>query len=137
MRPLPFPRWLLGQILGWSAGVLEDAVAELDRVSLVGLDEAGDPFAHRLLMGFVKHRGIGDAVFKAVVEAVEQETRRTQDEQDTASYNELEAIMPHAETMLASGRIGDDVFVRIATNLRHHSQCVGQYVLARHSERML
>jgi len=78
---------------------------------------------------------VQETVFRVVAEAVERETARTQDDHDTASHVELEAVIPHAESVLRNAQIGDNTFISIASNLRWHHQKRGRYSAGSVSER--
>src|SRR5437763_10961617 len=105
LAPAPVPLRLLRTSLAWEEGDritdrLSEAVAELWRLSLIERDSDHQPSAHRLILGFVRHFS-REAPYEAeTIGAVEKEMQRVRDDNDTASYRELEAIVPHAEALL-------------------------------------
>jgi tetratricopeptide (TPR) repeat protein len=136
LAPVPVPLRLLRAALAWSASEpitdrLGEAIAALWRLSLVERDEGHQPSAHRLILGFVRHLPDGDARWAEAVEAVGKEMNRVRDDSDTAVYQELEAVVPHAEAVLARTDLPDAREIEIAGNLGKYHWFLGSYRTAR------
>jgi tetratricopeptide (TPR) repeat protein len=135
LAPTPVPLRLLRKTLGWeeSAGIgdrLAEAIADLWRLSLVERDDRHQPSAHRLILAFVRSLPDPDTWRTATVAAVEKEMNRTNDERDTASSKELEAVVPHAEAILARADLPDERRIEIAGDLGYHHKALGRYQLS-------
>ena len=113
LAPYPVPRRLLRAILELPQGTLledplQQALAELERLSLVDLDEDQEPSVHRLLRSFVRHVNPDRSRLRErVVGAVRAEIGRTGDDSDQAAYRELEAVLPHAEEVARDDSYAD------------------------------
>jgi tetratricopeptide (TPR) repeat protein len=136
LAPAPVPLRLLRAVLGWqeSPGArdrLAKAIADLWDLSLVDRSETGDPAAHRLILGFVRHLPESGSLRLQTIAAVEKEMDRAFDDQDTASFQELEAVLPHAERLVAREDLAAESAIEIATDLGRHHQAWGRYLLAK------
>lgn len=138
LAPVPVPRRLLRIALDFTyddlfKDPLAEALAELHRkLSLVDLDNNGDPFAHRLISGFVRETA-SDAVhniYNPIVAAVENEIARAQDEKYIASYRELEKVLPHAEFLVDQKHIDPKQAITIAGSVVWHHRNLGRYRLS-------
>ena len=74
------------------ANRLLKAIADLWDLSLVGRSELGEPAAHRLILAFVRHLPESGSSRMQTATAVENEMARAWNEQDMASFQELEAV---------------------------------------------
>jgi tetratricopeptide (TPR) repeat protein len=136
LAPAWVPLRLLRAVLGWqeSPGArdrLAKATADLWELSLVDRSETGDPSAHRLILGFVRHLPESDSLRLQTIAAVEKEMDRAFDDQDTASFRELEAAVPHAEWLVMRESMASESAIRIATALGRHHKTLGRYLLAK------
>jgi tetratricopeptide (TPR) repeat protein len=136
LAPAPVPLRLLRAVLGWqeSPGArdrLAKAIADLWELSLVDRSETGEPAAHRLILGFVRHLPESDSLRLQTVAAVEKEMDRTFDDQDTASFRELEAVLPHAEWLVMREDLAAESAIEIATDLGRHHKAWGRYLPAK------
>jgi tetratricopeptide (TPR) repeat protein len=136
LAPAPVPLRLLRKVLGWqeSPGArdrLAKAIADLWDLSLVDRSETGDPAAHRLILGFVRHLPESDSLWLQTIAAVEKEVGRAFDDQDTASFQELEAVLPHAEWLVVREDLAAESAITITTALGWHHRAWGRYLLAR------
>ena len=137
LAPTGVPRRLLRAVLEIPEATplrdpLRQWLRELRRLSLVDFDVTDDPFAHRLIMGFVRHRGSVEASLReATVGSVRREMERSFDEHDTKSLRELEPIFPHAVALLQNEGLPDEAAIDLATSVgKHHENC-GRFSLAR------
>ncbi len=139
----PVPLRLLRAVLGWAeANPVDDrlrrAVSDLVRLSLVERDSQGQPMAHRLILGFAGALPDTERYAKETLDAVDREMRRTTDDQDTASYRDLEAVLPHADWLLARVTPVDSVSLWLANTLRWHHNKMGRFQVAKqYGERAL
>ena len=136
LAPEPVPLRLLRASLGWEESPalgdrLARAVADLWELSLVNRNEAGEPSAHRLILGFVRQQPETASRWPATVAAVEKEMDRASDQRDTASFQELEAVVPHAECLLARADLPAEPEISIATDLGGHHRSLGRYLPAK------
>jgi tetratricopeptide (TPR) repeat protein len=136
LAPAPVPLRLLRAVLGWpeSPGArdrLAKATADLWDLSLVDHSETGDPAAHRLILGFVRHLPESNSPRPQTVAAVEKEMLRAFDDQDTASFRELEAVVPHAECLVVREDLAAESAITITWALGRHHRTWGRYVLAK------
>ena len=136
LAPTPVPPRLIRAALGWpEAASLDDrfftARKDLWRLSLIDLDPQNQPSAHRLLLGFVRYLADGDSRWLEVVTAIETEMDRAFDEQDTASYRELEAVLPHAEAVLSRPHLPVEQRIDIVGAVGAHHQTLGRFQLAK------
>ena len=110
---------------------LNEAISELDNLSLLNLDEESDPFMHRLIAGFVRMSIQKDEEsFQSIVEAVLAEMSRVTDDKDTAAYRELDKILPHADILLGSEFTEAPQKADMANYLRWHYKKKGVYRLS-------
>jgi tetratricopeptide (TPR) repeat protein len=136
LAPVAVPLRLLRASLGWqeSAGVadrVEKALADLSRLWLIDRSATGEPLAHRLILAFVRRLPASAASWLQASEAVREEMSRTFDERDTASFQELEGILPHAESVLSRADLSAETAITIATALGRHHVNLGRYVPAK------
>jgi tetratricopeptide (TPR) repeat protein len=136
LAPAPVPLRLLRAVLGWqeSPGArdrLAKATADLWELSLVDRSDTGDPAAHRLILGFVRHLPESEPLRLPTVAAVAKEMDRAFDDQDTASFQELEAVLPHAEWLVEREDLAAESAITITTALGWHHRAWGRYVLAK------
>jgi tetratricopeptide (TPR) repeat protein len=136
LAPAPVPLRLLRASLGWeeSSGVadrLSRAITDVWRLSLVDRSEQGEPNAHRLILGFVRRQPESGLWWPQAVAALAKEMRRAFDDQDTASFRELEGVVPHAQMVLARPDLPVESAIRIATALGRHERTLGRYLLAK------
>jgi tetratricopeptide (TPR) repeat protein len=136
LAPVAVPLRLLRASLGWqeSAGVadrVEKALADLSRLWLIDRSATGEPLAHRLILAFVRRLPASAASWLQASEAVREEMSRTFDERDTASFQELEGILPHAESVLSRADLSAETAITIATALGRHHGNLGSYVPAK------
>jgi tetratricopeptide (TPR) repeat protein len=135
LAPAPVPLRLLRATLGWPESVgardrLAKAIADLWELSLVDHSETGEPAAHRLILGFVRHLPESDSLRLQTVAAVEKEMDRAFDDQDTASFQELEAVLPHAGWLVGREDLAAESAITIAWALGRHHKTWGRYLLA-------
>jgi tetratricopeptide (TPR) repeat protein len=136
LAPAPVPSRLLRASLGWeeSSGVvdrLSRAIMDVWRLSLVDRSEQGEPTAHRLILGFVRRQPESGLWWRRAAAALEKEMGRAFDLEDTASYRELEGVVPHAQMVLARLDLPVESAIAIATALGRHEQTLGRYLLAK------
>lgn len=129
LAPVAVPLRLLRAALGWDDDRLGDAIAALWRLSLVERDGQNQPSAHRLIQGFVRHLP-GESRWMKTVTAVESEMARSRDDRDTASYQELEPVVPHAEAVLGRADLPNPPEIQIAESLGWHHRTLGRYQMA-------
>ena len=136
LAPTGMPRRLLRAVLEIPETTplrnpLQKSLAELRRLSLVDFGVADDPFAHRLIMGFVRQRGVIDkSLREATVESVRREMKRSEDENDTKNLKELEPIFPHAVELLHGEALPDETDIELATAIGKHHLNYGRPNLA-------
>ncbi len=136
LAPVSVPLRLLRASSGWqeSAGVadrVEKALADLSRLSLIDRSATGEPLAHRLILAFVRRLPESAANWLQASEAVREEMTRAFDERDMASFQELEGILPHAESVLLRADLSTENAGTIATALARHHGNLGRYVPAK------
>ncbi|MBZ5617528.1 MAG: tetratricopeptide repeat protein [Acidobacteriia bacterium] len=132
----PVPQRLLRATLDWpETPALDDRLAtalkDLWRLSLVELDDRQQPSGHRLILGFVHHLPKGDARWTETVAAIEKEMDRAFDVQDTASYQELDGVVAHAEAILTRPDLPAQRGIEIADDLGKHHRTLGRFQLAK------
>jgi tetratricopeptide (TPR) repeat protein len=66
-----------------------------------------------------------------MIAAVEKEMDRAFDDQDTASFRELEAVVPHAEWLVVREDLAAESAITIATDLGRHHGTWGRYLVAK------
>ncbi|NIM11068.1 MAG: tetratricopeptide repeat protein [Candidatus Aminicenantes bacterium] len=137
LAPFPVPRRLLKKILKVdSDSMLEDplayAISELNtKLSLVELDEENDPRIHRLIAAFVQtFIDEDDPLHRDIIAVGRDEMRRTSDDRDTPSLQELEKVLPHADFLLSSKHIKPEQTLDIANCMGWHHMRWGRYRLA-------
>ena len=132
----PVPLRLLRAVLGWPESPsardrLRKAIGDLWDLSLVDRSETGDPAAHRLILGFVRHLPESDSLRLQTMAAVAKEMDRVFDDQDTASFRELEGVVPHAEWLVGREDVAAETAIRIAEDLGRHHRSWGRYLVAK------
>ena len=132
----PVPLRLLRASLEWqeSSAVgdrLSKAVTDLWGLSLAERDEKGEPTAHRLILAFVRH--LPETALRSLqtLAALEKEMDRAYDDQDTASFQQLEAVVPHAEWVLTRPDLLAGRAISIAADLGKHHRALGRFVFAK------
>jgi len=140
LAPTPVPRRLLRETL--NAGdenpdddlledPLDEAVSELENLSLINLDEESEPFMHRLISGFVRMTDQkDDETSQSVVKAVLAEMERVTDDKDTDAYRELDKIVPHADVLTASELTTPEQAADLSNYLLWHYMKKGVYGLS-------
>jgi len=137
LAPVPVPRPLLLQILQLPAerGLTDPfgaALSELARLSLVELDKNANPLSHRLILSFVRSLNQAEEViFQLVKSVLLMQMERALDEQDTASYRELEPLLPHAQALSESPRLPADDVITVTNCLGKHHWTLGRYAFAK------
>jgi tetratricopeptide (TPR) repeat protein len=143
LAPAPVPLRLLRAVLKWEetdaiSDRLRRAVADLTRLSLVERDGEGQPVAHRLILGFAASMPEAQPYRVEVGAAVDREMRRASDPLDTASYHELETVVPHADWVLARLAPSEALGISLSTSLWWHHKTLGRFRLSqRHGEEAL
>lgn len=138
LAPSPIPRRLLKNTLddNYNSTVMSEAdngISELERLSLIDLDENHDPKMHRLLRGFANAQIHQDEaeIKRQAVEVVKMELSRTQDQMDTAALRELESVIPHGQSVLDEKIADQDQAIDIANSISWHHSNRGRYQLAK------
>jgi tetratricopeptide (TPR) repeat protein len=134
LAPVGVPRSLLRPVLNVPADSgfrdpLTRALDELSNLSLVELDISGNPIAHRLIHAFARHRNAADSAspFHQCLAAMQGQMDRASLTPDAGTLGELNLLAPHAESLLAGGRVSGDDYSRLAGRLGTHYQAVGRY----------
>jgi tetratricopeptide (TPR) repeat protein len=134
LAPVAVPQFLLRSVLDLPADAgmrdpLTRAVDELSNLSLVELDKGGNPIAHRLIIAFARHRNVADASspFDQCLAAIQEQMDRADLTPDAGTMRELDLLAPHAEALLADGRVSGEDYSRLADRLGTHYQAVGRY----------
>jgi tetratricopeptide (TPR) repeat protein len=148
LAPAPIPRRLLRTILELSAETslddpFDEALSELStQLSLVELDQDKDPSLHRLIAGFVRSQfpsseGMGVGLPSSeglgvgkIINAVIAEMDRVSVDEDTAAYQELEKVVPHAEALAESETIEPEQAIDLWNYLWWHHKNWGRFRLA-------
>lgn len=137
LGPLPVPRRLLRKILDIPfENVLEDsldaAIGELaGKLSLVELDVDNDPWATRLVSAFVRETtDTPDNLPESACSAVVTEMARVTDESDIPSYEQLEKIVPHAESLISTEAVKPEQALDLANYLCMHYWKRGRFSAA-------
>ncbi len=140
LAPTPIPRRLLRDILNTGDDNLDDdlledpldeAVSELENLSLINLDEEKEPFMHRLIGGFVRMTAQkDDETSQSLVKAVLAEMRRVGDDKDMNAYRELDKIVPHADVLTASELTIPEQAAGLSNYLLWHYMKKGVYGLS-------
>ena len=121
---------------------LASDLSELFRLSLIEMDADGNPAAHRLIQAFVRHRNVADnaSPFDDCVNVIGAEFRLAVDNPGVKVIRALEALVPHAEFLLADGRLIDqgvanqsiaDQSMTIASGLGAHHKTLGRLSAAK------
>ena len=138
LAPARVPRRLLRAILNLPdqpplRDELDKAVSEIARLSLAELDTTGNPEAHRLILAFVRHRNTQDdaSPFDKCREAIGRQMRRAFDAPDAGTSGELELLLPHAEFLLAAGKLGPEDSIDLLSCLGCHHQTMGRFAASR------
>jgi tetratricopeptide (TPR) repeat protein len=136
LAPAPVPFRLLRAVLEWEetdavSDRLRRAVTDLARLSLVERDSEGQPTAHRLILGFLGSLPDAELFTAETFTAVDREMSRAGDDQDTASYRDLEAILPHADWVLVRVPQLEAVGISLAESLVLHHKVMGRFQLAK------
>jgi tetratricopeptide (TPR) repeat protein len=139
LAPAGVPRVLIRQALdlpgpaGFDDG-LEESFSELIRLSLVEVDVHGDPLMHRLVHAFVRDRNRHDRVsfFERTAAAILNRMQATFDNPDAAVLRQLDSLVPHADVLLASGRLADREATGLLGRLGNHHLTMGRLSKARH-----
>lgn len=112
LAPVGVPRSLLRTVLNLPEATgmrdpLGKAIDELCRLSLAELDSNANPIAHRLVLAFVRHRNVrdGKCKFDECHQALQSQMGRAEFIADAQTIRELELLVPHAEDLLATGRL--------------------------------
>ena len=100
------------------------SISELVRLSLTELDTAENPISHRLILAFVRYRNRVDELspFEECVGAMKREMRRTFANPGENTYRELESLVPHAEFLVGSARVGPVESSNLLNSLGSHYQ---------------
>ena len=137
LAPQPVPRRLLRKILSLPGEVgLEDelgeAITELTyNLSLAELDGETDPWVHRLVRAFVRTTlEDAEAVYEDVAKSVVEELARAREETDTASFRELEKVLPHGEEVSSAEWTRPEQMIDICNYLSWQHRKWGRYRLA-------
>ena len=135
---LPIPKRLLRHtIVETFDSVLTDPVdrdiSELERLSLITLDQEYDPQIHQLLRGFIRSQSHkDDNQFQAqAVKAVLSELSRTRKDTDMDALTELEKVLPHGQAVLDTEIAAPEDAINIANYICWHQQQRGRYQLAK------
>ncbi len=138
LAPVPVPRTLLRGILKSpaSSGLrdeLNKSIGELARLSLVELNPAADPRAHRLILAFVQHRNVLDnaSPFDACLETIQKQMQRAFENPGASTNRELELLVPHAEILLATDRLSPSESGDLLSRLGVHHSTMGRFTAAR------
>ncbi|MFC2155118.1 tetratricopeptide repeat protein, partial [Acidobacteriota bacterium] len=139
LAPAPVPRRVLKNIFDTkNKEIIDDpvdeAVAELaQKLSLTELDKDNDPVCHRLISAFVRTVIKKDTdLNNKIVQTIYEEMKRTTDEADTASFKELEKVLPHAAHLLTSETLTIEPghAVDLLDYMGNHHQYRGRFKMA-------
>ena len=138
LAPVGVPRALLREVLELpeTAGLhdpLGEALDELLRLSLVELDAAASPLAHRLVLAFARYRNEADSAspFEGCLAALQAELERASLDENAATMRRLEPLVPHGEWLLSRGRLRAADSSGLAGRLGTHFEALGRYADAR------
>jgi tetratricopeptide (TPR) repeat protein len=138
LAPVAVPRFLLRSVLDMpaDAGIrdpLSRALDETSNLSLVELDNSGNPIAHRLILAFARHRNVADASspFDQCLATIREQMARASLAEDAGTMRELNLLAPHAESLLADGRVSGKDYYRLADRLGRHYRALGRYADAK------
>ncbi|MEE8584426.1 MAG: tetratricopeptide repeat protein [Acidobacteriota bacterium] len=137
LAPQAVPRRLLGRMVEVEeeasalADPLDDAIQDLVQLSLAELDEDGDPWAHRLLLGFVASTRLQESkeLPRQVAQVVGQELERVADDADTTAFRELEKVLPHGELLSSADGTELEAVIDLCNYLGWHHRKWGRYRL--------
>jgi tetratricopeptide (TPR) repeat protein len=135
LAPVPVPRSLLRTIFRLPADSgfrdpLNLALDELARLSLVELDTSGNPIAHRLILAFARHRNTADSAspLDQCLTAIQERMNKASLLPDADTIAQLNALVPHAEHLLAGSSIRPEAFSRLADRLGSHYHASGRHI---------
>lgn len=136
--PGPVPRRLIHRAISndpSASGLydpIEEAVDELERLSLVDFDADKDPKLHRLMHGFIQEiYRRDDTIRTQAIGALSDEMGRANDEEDTAAINDLEKVVDHAQYVIDHHAKPVEALINLASyTLSHHCKR-GRFELAR------
>lgn len=138
LGPFPVPLKFLRAVLEWQEesgrrDQLGKSVDELLRLSLVETTGGGDPVAHRLILAFVRRRNVVDgwAQMEICRDTLRSWMRRALENPGAAVMREIEAMTPHAERLVAAGRLRPEEAADLSHHLGWHHRAMGRYVAAR------
>ncbi len=136
--PAPVPRRLLHAAWSDADSVLDDpvgeALAHLENLSVVELDEDQNPRLHRLLHAFAQVRASAaeDNELRTLAhEVIIDEISRATLNADGKLLNELAQVEAHAATLLDSEHLESEHAISIASGLGHFNQNLGRFELSR------
>jgi tetratricopeptide (TPR) repeat protein len=112
---------------------LSKGINNLVRLSLVELSSNGDPLAHRLILGFTRHRNAVDnaSPFDRCREVLLEQMQRANDATDASTNRELESLFPHAEFLVSTDRLSSGDFGTLLNFVGLHHQTMGRFTAAR------
>ena len=123
LASVPVPRRLLRRIAAFPVSsslsdLLDQALSELAvSLSLVELDNEHEPWAHRLVSGFVRTMlEPDDELYQDVMARVNEEMARVTDKQDTKCYR-TEKVNPHGEILLSFEFVTTEIKIDILNYL--------------------
>lgn len=138
LAPAAVPRFLLRSILeipgdGGVRDPLAKAISELGRLSLVDLDEDGDPVAHRLIIAFAAHRNKAESAASPgrCIEVIQSHMKRAFESPGCETIRQVESVLPHAEFLVAGKRLPPQEAARLANRLGWQHRTSGRYMDAR------
>jgi len=138
LAPAPVPVSLLRSILNIAAeqglnDPLAKDIADLTRLSLVELDDARNPVAHRLILAFVRHRNAKDCASPAprCAEVLKDKFSIHFKNPDAATMRDLEWLLPHAEATLTKAILIPELAILLASGVAAHHIALGRYQLAK------
>ena len=133
LAPVGVPQSLLRTILDLPEipglrDPLTKAIDELVRLSLAERDGNGNPIAHRLILAFVRKSA---SLFEECRKAVQRQMSRADLQSDARTIRDLELLVPHAEALLATGRLATMDFCELSNKLGTHHQVSGRFLDAK------
>ncbi len=134
LAPVAVPRSLLREILNLpNPKGLDDplaiSLAELQRLSLVELDDAQNPLAHRLIQAFARHRNSIDntSPLESCATTLRDQFLQHFKSPDAPTMHALEALLPHAEHLFTTASLAPDLAISLASGIAAHHQAFGRY----------
>jgi tetratricopeptide (TPR) repeat protein len=133
LAPHPIPRSLLKKILmdkeiNIISSKTYKAINELkNKYSFIEIDKDNNPSAHRLIIAFVKTKGINEELKAAAIKEIIEQFSRIRDEKDVAAYKELEKIEPHALFVARSEEVEKMKAVSLLDNIAKYNWKKGRY----------